>query len=318
MDTIEQINLELEATRATIAHRKKNTNTLDNLLIQQKECTEAKYAAAQVFVKEERDVKELERFTITSIFASLSGGKEERLEKEVREAAAAKIRYEMACRDLEDITQRITALHNEESDTQALEAKLEELLVQKSALLKAQKIASSAKLTALEEQIAKLRDNGHEIEEAQKAGSTVLGAIFSMESNLNSARSAGLLDMAGGGYRVYAVKANHMEMAQKDAETIQRALSHFRTELSDVTLDVSTPSIEVGNLLSIADILFDSIFVDMAVQKKITKALAGIAPIRPPVEQAIARLNALAEENNKKIDALVQQREIILNGHGEG
>lgn len=318
MDTIEQLNLDIASTRAAIDQAKKNSTDLDRLLIQQKELTEAKYVAANAFVKEDREVKELERFTVTSIFASLSGNKTERLEKETREADAAKVRYEMACREVEHVTARIADLRNQEANILALEDRLEELLAEKSALLRAEKIAGSAELTALEEQIAKLRNRGREIEDAQRAGNAVIGAIFKMESNLESARSAGALDMAGGSVWMGLSKQDHIEHAQKAAQEIQQAIANFRNELADVSVDVNAPSIEVGDFLSLADILFDNIFVDYAVQKKINKALTEIAPLRTAIEQAIAPLNALAQENNDKIASLEHKREIILNGHSEG
>ncbi len=313
MDTMERINLEIQSTRAAIAQTKQETTSLDNLLAMQKEYTEAKYIAANNFVKEEREAKELERFTVTSLFASLSGNKAERLEKETREAEVAKAHYEMACRDLDRINERIAALHNNEADVLALEQKLEELLAEKSDFIRTQRIAASAELTALEGEIAKLRDRGSELEEAQKAGNAVIVAIFAMESNLESAKAAGTLDAVGGGFWIGFSKQDHIERAQLDAQNIQNALSNFRTELDDVSIAVNAPTIHLNEFLSLADLLFDNIFVDLAVQKKIRDALAQIAPLRTSVEQAMSRLSDLVQENNEKIAVIEHKREELLS-----
>ena len=64
----------------------------------------------RVFRKEQDDVDRLEKGGLRALLLSLTGDREVRLSKERREALAAKLQYDQAQRDLEDLDGRIGVL----------------------------------------------------------------------------------------------------------------------------------------------------------------------------------------------------------------
>ena len=127
-----------------------------------------------------------------------------------------------------------------------------------------------------------------EIREAISAGEAAVRALKDAREALNSAGNWGIWDMIGGGFISSMVKHSKLKDAENSLEEARGKLSIFRRELEDVS---SAPEfhLNVGGFLPFADIFLDNLFVDWAVQSKISDA-------KGQVDSAIHRIQSLTEQ----------------------
>ena len=62
---------------------------------------------AKILAKEQKDVEKIEGVSLSSIFFNIVGKREERIDKEKREAYAAALKYDNAKRELEEVHREI-------------------------------------------------------------------------------------------------------------------------------------------------------------------------------------------------------------------
>ena len=219
----------------------------------------------RVFRKEQDDVDRLEKGGLRALLLSLTGDREVRLSKERREALAAKLQYDQAQRDLEDLDGRIGVLLREKDGLRIDRIRRDALLEEKGELLKALGGETGARLARLDQQLDELEHQRREVGEAISAGRTAESALSAVLNSLDSAEDWGTWDMLGGGLFTTMAKHGHNDDARAGIDHAQRALSRFRTELADVR-DMELPQVQVGEFATFADYFFDGIFVDWYIQ----------------------------------------------------
>ena len=94
----EALERELEELRERLSREDRLRARREDLSRQAEELRERKAALGEVLAKEEADVDALEGMSLQAILQTVLGRKEERLEQERREAVAARLRYQDACR----------------------------------------------------------------------------------------------------------------------------------------------------------------------------------------------------------------------------
>ncbi len=136
------------------------------------------------------------------------------------------------------------------------------------------------------------KDRQTEINEAIFAGERALAALKKAETDLGTARIAGVVDLFGGGMISGLIKHAKVGDAQRDLENAKRELQNFRNELDDVQ-DLQYLNIDVGGFLSFADFFFDGVIADYFVQSKINEARSQVAEAIRRVEDIIRRLRTM-------------------------
>ena len=165
----------------------------------------------------------------------------------------------------------------------------EALLEEKRALLKGEDPALARRILELEEALSAARAFLKEVDEALSAGAAAAAALSRADRELGSAEGWGLFDMMGGGLIATAVKHSHIQGAREAAGEAQVLLSRFRTELSDVQT-AARLQVDVGELATFCDYVFDGFFTDWVVQSRIRGAQAGVGSTAGEVEGLLAGL----------------------------
>lgn len=135
MRTLEDINAELEQVRQKLDRAWKLSAVMEDLKAQHEERKRAAEEALKVLYREQEDVEELERLSFASFLARIRGEQAERLDQERREAVAAKARYDVARRDLEDLEARFQAAQKERAGLEGLRGRWKALMEEKEELL---------------------------------------------------------------------------------------------------------------------------------------------------------------------------------------
>ena len=307
-----EIDQAIEALTAAQARRKQLDAQIEELHRQRGERQAKVDETAQSFRKEQDDVDKLEKGGVHAFLLTLIGHKEERLDKERREALAAKLQYDQARSDLEYLENKLNGLIRERDGLRDAPEQLEALWTEKAELVKTMGGQTGARLVELDRQLSDVTHQQKELEEALSAGENAKRLLGQVQDDLDSARSWGTWDMLGGGLIATMAKYDRLDSAQSSIRAAQRALSDFRTELADVS-QLQVPNIQIGEFATFADYFFDGIFSDWYVQSSIKKAQEGVSEVRMKLTAALRDLEAASQDLNDQQASLKREREKLLD-----
>ena len=262
--------------------------------------------------KEQLDVDQLENFSAAKLLAQIMGNWEERLEKERSELYAAALRYDAARQELQAVEADLAARQEELSRLAGCEADYERLLELRARELRQDPQSPAARrLLSLEEQQAYLSAQSRELTEAIQAGYAALSDISAIQRTLSSAEGWGTWDVFGGGLISDIAKYSHLDDAQRQINGLQRSLSRFRTELSDVDIRADI-QVEVDGFLRFADVFFDNIFTDWAVLDRIRRAQSQVRDAESAVRAILYRLEGNLDQCQREDQRICQERKDFL------
>ena len=307
-----EIDQAIDALTAAQARRKQLDAQIEELHRQRGERQAKVDETAQSFRKEQDDVDKLEKGGVHAFLLTLIGHKEERLDKERREALAAKLQYDQARSDLEYLENKLNGLIRERDGLRDAPEQLEALWTEKAELVKTMGGQTGARLVELDRQLSDVTHQQKELEEALSAGENAKRLLGQVQDDLDSARSWGTWDMLGGGLIATMAKHDRLDSAQSSIRAAQRALSDFRTELADVS-QLQVPSIQIGEFATFADYFFDGIFSDWYVQSSIKKAQEGVSEVHMKLTAALRDLEAASQDLNDQQASLKREREELLD-----
>lgn len=129
----------------------------------------------------------------------------------------------------------------------------------------------------------------NEKEEAINAGNKALDSLYIARDYLDKAKSWGIYDIFAGGFISSMIKHNRMKDAKLYIEDAKRDLMVFQKELRDLR-DINNIDLETSDFLGIADVLFDNIFTDIFMQRRIDEALRKVEKTIWEVEHILRNL----------------------------
>ena len=307
-----EIDQAIEALTAAKARSKQLDAQIEELHRQRGERQAKVDETAQSFRNEQDDVDKLEKGGVHAFLLTLIGHKEERLDKERREALAAKLQYDQARSDLEYLENKLNGLIRERDGLRDAPEQLEALWTEKAELVKAMGGQTGARLVELDRQLADLSHQQKELEEAISAGENAKRLLGQVQNDLDSARNWGTWDMLGGGLIATMAKYDRLDSAQSSIQAAQRALSDFRTELADVSR-LQVPNIQIGEFATFADYFFDGIFSDWYVQSSIKTAQEGVSEVHMKLTATLRNLDVILQDVVRRRAPLEAKREELLD-----
>ena len=263
------------------------------------------------FAREKRDVQRLEGLSLGSIFYTVLGDKEQRLDRERQEFLAAKLQRDQ-CQyaisslelDLADLKYKLSALGNLDSAYQALLERKEKILLSSENDLSHQLLD----ITGLQ---ANLQADRKELQEAVGSGQTVLTILDGVINSLNSAEGWGNWDMLGGGMLADLAKHSKIDDARDQVHQAQELLRRFQRELADIQ-SAESFLIDISSFDTFVDFFLDSLIVDWIVQSKIHNSLERTTQVRQRVKAILQGLGTRLAENRGQLDNLIEQRKLLV------
>lgn len=292
MERTEQLRAELAALEAKLARREQLDAMLQSLLAEQMTLQAEAEQLRRRLEKEDHDVTRLEQASAAALLYTLLGKKEERLDKERQEAAAARLKYNAAAARLADCQARITAMQTERAALDTVGADYRRVFAALQDALR-QTPGVCDRLAAAERRKAAAEAQLREIDEALAAGEGALRQADAVLDRLDAAAGWGTWDLVGGGLMADLAKYSNLDEAQNAALALQRQLSRFRTELADVAAAPALETVSVDGFLRFADYFFDNLITDWAVLSHIQDSRRSVETVRAQVEQLLAGLRAM-------------------------
>lgn len=282
-------------------------------LRQQKETLSAQAEELGAVMRfEQSHVDRLEGRSLAAFFYNVVGKRDEKLDRERREAYAARVKYDAAAKELEGVERDLAGCEEELFSLRGCETRYEEVLKQKLFAVKAAGGAAAEEIMELEARIANLESQKKELREAMFAGKNALAIADQVLDSLDSAEGWGTWDLLGGGLIADIAKHNHLDSAQSSIEDLQSQLRRFKTELADVTVHADM-QVNVDGFLRFADYFFDGLFADWTVLDRIGQSQSQVLQTRSQIETVLSRLDAMTEavsreqaEVKSRLDALAR------------
>lgn len=250
-----------------------------------------KIVLEDLFIKEGKDVERLEGTSISSIFLSLIGKKDEMLDKEKEEYLSAKLKYEECLSDIKKLEEELQYSKNELKNYTGLTERYNSLIKEKEERFILEGGEKGREYKEMLDKTDDLKLDIKEVNEAIQAGQRACSALEDMKKSLKTAKSWGTWDMLGGGLISDLAKHSAIDEANKIAHNSQHLLKSFEKELSDVN-EFTQIEVNLSAFASFADFFFDGIFADWFVQSKINDSLNNVENTINKIESIISNLKA--------------------------
>lgn len=267
--------------------------------------------AKQILQNEAADVEKLSGLSLTNLFVTIAGNKEDRLRKEKREVARAHLKHEEALKAKSDIQEAIQNLKEKLNTLPDVDRDYKEILSEKEKLIHDTNSPLTDELYAFSEHLAELQAYLVEMEEAIKAGKEVRVALADALRSLDSAANWGTWDMLGGGMITTAIKHNHMDEAKESIHSAQAKMRTFHNELLDVDQDEGW-GIDISGLATFADYFFDGLISDWFVQGKIKDSREQTERQKENVEKMLKRLKEDYATKRQNLYSVEKKRRILI------
>ena len=263
-------------------------------------------ALSDIWDNEESDVKELNSFSLTTLFLKLSGKYDKKISEENRELLEAKANFEKCNNYLMTLLEEKKQLSEEASSYYTLEQDYNKLLSEKEASLYASDNPSKEKLVAISGEINKLNLELKEINEAIDQGSELYSVLRSLTSELEDAES--VLRETNLNKVTSQLK---IENISDYINQVKLQLSKYKVELSDLD-DALQSTINLNELDSLCDSLFDNFFADLMVEAPIKDALQDVKALRTAIENIQSSLRDDKKSLLENISKLKAEKDTIL------
>jgi chromosome segregation ATPase len=276
------------------------------------EAVEGKLSQLQdQFKSDQEDVNKLESMSLTNLFATLSGTKDEKLSKEKKVLLATKHRLGEVLKTKLEIEGEISEISSKLDALSKVEEDYQQLLVQKEALIKVSDSKHADKVMELTEQEGNLRAYIEELNEAISAGELVEHALLDAEKSLEKASNWGTADILGGGTISGFVKHQHIDDAEDYLHDAQTHMRKFQKELLDVQEEAKL-EVDISGLLMFADFFFDGFIVDFMVQGRINDALDETREQYDKVTEVLNKLEKQVNEKKEEVELVQKEKKFVI------
>lgn len=274
---------------------------VEQLIPQRTELRDKCQQLNEIMYKENQDVDLLEKSSVAGFFLDMFGKREEKLEKERREAYAAKMKYDTAKyeldvleRSIDRYTQELCTLENAETE---LENQLNTYMAD---------AANADNTIVLQTQLSLLKGKKLEMEEAITAGNQVIASTDIILTYLDKADGWSTADLFFDNILMDIAKHDNLDKATAEINNLQACLRKFKSELADVTIDKNI-SINIDSFLTFADYFWDGIFSNLAVQEKIADATRQVQNVKYKAQDTISTLTLMINDNNRQQQEIEQK-----------
>ncbi len=307
----EYINEELIAAKEKVWRKEKFEGMIRHTEEALEKEANRKIELEKALKDEDKDVKKLESLSITNIFYSILGSKDQQLDKERQEFLAAKLKYDECCHSVLMLEKDLESYKVSFNNLLDAEAEYEAVLKKKEGFILGLNNENSKKLLEIMDKIPSIEAQKKELQEAIAAGDAARNELQFVVDSLESADGWGTWDILGGGLLATAAKHSEIDKAKEYAQTTKIALMKFQNELADVDLAMDI-DINIGSFETFADYFFDGLISDWIVQSKISDSLKSVCNVVYNVEDIIKSLKAKLTTVENELSSIKENMKSLI------
>lgn len=262
--------------------------------------------------REDQDVRRLEGLSMTALFYTVLGSKEQQLQKERQEYLSAHLKSLHSQHAVQVLEHDVERMQHDLARYGGVDARLQALLEKKEALLAQADDPTAHRLAEISEQLGEAQSQLREVGEAVDAGQEARRALDRVLHDLRSARGWGVWDMLGGGLVATAVKHSRMDDARQAAYAVQDALRRFQRELADVKQPEKPIVEDISGFATFADYFFDGLISDWVVQARIDRSLSNARATAGRLDGLLAQLQGRKAALHEQIQRLEENKRSLV------
>lgn len=251
--------------------------------------------------KEQKDVENLDGFSILKVVRTWTGKQDEIREKELSELAAIEAKYREIEKTVTDLEQDIADIERELDQVRwkSIDMEWETLMKEKEGWIYGNKQVEAARLDELYDQKTFLTSSSREITEAISAGHEAKIALRRALKSLEGAKDYSTWDtFLGGGIIATSLKHSKLDESENAIHAAQRSLQKFQTELLDIQqINAENLSVERDSFVTFADYIFDDIFSAWSTHSKINNSIDHINETISGLEHTTVQLEKQLKED---------------------
>ncbi|WP_276352011.1 hypothetical protein [Cohnella caldifontis] len=313
---IREWNDRLRQCREDLGRKAKLERRLNHLDV---ELSDRRWTAEECRQRLDKERKEEEKLAASSFaqfWHGLFGDWEERLSKERKEAAEAKLKYDAALALLERLETDREQTKRELAEVAGADAELTRIMELKEEWIREFDPDTAQRLEAIAGQAAEAQRLLKEIREAEAAGEDARQALRQAEDRLGSAGDWGVYDLLGGGMISTMIKHGRIDEAREHIHDAQHHLRRFARELQDVNMGFGAGGPEIGGFLSFADYFFDGLIADWMVQGRIRDSIDSVHAHQGKLNEAMRALSGRRSEQERETARLEEEYGKLLEQYG--
>ena len=231
--------------------------------------------------EEQKDVEELDGFSILKMVRTWTGKQDEIREKELGELAAVEAKYREIEKTVTDIEQDLEANERQldQVSWETIDIEWDKLIKEKKQWIFENNQEQASRLEKLYEEKTFFTTSIHELTEAISAGNEAKIALRRALKSLEGAKDYSTWDtFFGGGLIATSLKHSKLDESEDAIHAAQRSLQRFHTELLDIQ-QIQADNLSVGrdSFVTFADYVFDDIFSAWSTHSKITNSIERIS-----------------------------------------
>lgn len=313
-DRAREVQAELEAALEAVAEHQRVSGRLTRGRAAEEQANAAAVQARLDLAAEAKDVRALESFSPTRIWATLRGSRDTDLDREQAEHQAAEYAVARADALLQQTHDEVRRAEAELAVLGDVAGRREKALLAKEEWLVGAGGATSEDLTRIAGELGGVRSQTTEVAEATAAGDHAAWCLNEAGRRLGGASGWATYDtFFGGGMFGDMMKYDHMDEAQKLLHQADQALRTFAVELADVGMQTVVQGLKVDGLTQAFDVFFDNIFSDWSVKSRIDDAARRTQEAAATVAELRSRLAERSRELAERQQALTVERERLLS-----
>lgn len=265
---------------------------------------------------EQKDVDNLDHFSILNMIRTWTGKQDEIREKELSELAVAEAKFREVEKMLIDLEKDMQSNERElqKLEWKSLDSEWEQLRKEKEQWIIQNNKEAARKLEELYEEKIIIDSYLHEIKEAHIAGEKAIIELNRALNSLSSAEGYSTWDtFFGGGIIATAVKHSKLNESEDAIHVAQLALQRFQSELLDVQhIKVEALMVERDSFVTFADYVFDDIFSAWSTHSKIQSSIGRIESTISELQQMCHQLTVIQDESEWKQQEVEQSIQQII------
>ncbi len=307
-----RIQAEIHAILGEINSLEKIQSHLDDILEQISSSNIELDKLDKVIDDELKDIENLEKIGLKSLFTKVLGSKEEQLEIERQEYLQATLKYKELKKTHDLLIYEKELLEKKTRSVVKLKSDLEQLKKRREVEIKSSNNPLANDLYEIANQLERNFILKKEIVEAIEAGEKAKRSVIAVYNELKNAKHWGHWDMAGRGGRGANYQKRHaIDKANGYVHTTQQLLRYYEKELRDLGMEVSL-RFKLQNFHSFLDFFFDNLISDWIVQQKINHTINNVLKTRDEIESINASLNRELQKAKESTITLNDKRDSIL------
>ncbi|MDU4937330.1 MAG: hypothetical protein E6X34_02610 [Clostridium sp.] len=265
--------------------------------------------------KEFKDVEKFNKISVVNIIGTIFNFREEKLYKEEQEYLEAKLRYEEYRVTVEELKNDLETTKSRIESISNYEERYEELIQEKSELLKGLDLNKRLELEEIEDSINRYVKEGIEIKEAIDEAINCDFTVNSALKYLNDASGLATWDILGGGAVTSIMKHDAVNSAKKEIERLGYAITKLEKELSDINMISISGNFNNIESSYLVDVFFDNIFTDISVSNKIDSSLGSVRNVKNKLDRCKEELYEKEKNNNEELIKLREKYKELVESY---